>query len=59
MKIYLAGPINGCNDADACDWRNEIKQKHPDVFNPMDRDYRNIETANDETISKLVEQGRH
>lgn len=53
MKIYLAGPINGCNDSEANDWRNEIKQKHPDVLNPMDRDYRGKEATN---IENLVEQ---
>ena len=24
MRVYLAGPINGCSDAEANDWRNEI-----------------------------------
>ena len=47
MKVYLAGPINGCDDATAKDWREYTKQKlHPlgiETIDPMRRDYRGVE----------------
>lgn len=43
MKIYLAGPINGCTDAEANNWRSAVKQLHADVLDPMARDYRGKE----------------
>ena len=50
MKIYLAGPINGCSDAEAKDWRAEatamLKAKGHGVLDPMVRDYRGQEEAN-------------
>lgn len=46
-KIYLAGPINGCTDAECNDWRTLVKEmldfaglEHVD---PMRRDFRGIE----------------
>ena len=44
--IYLCGPINGCNDEEAKDWRNKTKEVLGDQFNyldPMRRDYRGRE----------------
>lgn len=52
MKIYLAGPINGCTDAEANNWRSAVKQLHGDVLDPMARDYRGKET---EAVKEIVE----
>lgn len=52
MKIYLAGPINGCTDAEANDWRSAVKKLHGDVLDPMARDYRGKET---EAVNAIVE----
>jgi nucleoside 2-deoxyribosyltransferase len=43
---YLAGPIFGCDDSEAKDWRNYIIQKWgSDIYflDPMRRDYRGLE----------------
>lgn len=52
MKIYLAGPINGCTDEQANGWRSQVKAIHADVLDPMARDYRGKET---ESVSEIVE----
>lgn len=52
MKIYLAGPINGCTDAQANDWRTEAKKSLPDHLDPMARDYRGKEA---ESVNEIVE----
>ena len=46
-RIYLAGPINGCSDADANDWRAEAKRLLPwaEIADPMTRDYRGKEAG--------------
>ena len=44
--IYLAGPINGCTDNEANDWRQFVQQKLKNKFtflDPMRRDYRGRE----------------
>ncbi len=28
FRVYLAGPISGCNPVQRCHWRNEVKEKH-------------------------------
>lgn len=45
MKGYLIGPINGCTDAEANDWRSLMKELLPEVewLDPMRRDYRGRE----------------
>lgn len=45
MKIYLIGPINGCTDAEANDWRSLMKELLPEheILDPMRRDYRGRE----------------
>lgn len=50
FNIYLGGPIAGCTDAEANDWRDAIMTEHAFTFgeglgfiNPMDRDYRGVE----------------
>ena len=41
--VYLAGPINGCSDAECKDWREYVKSKLPRTIDPMRRDYRGKE----------------
>lgn len=47
MKVYLAGPINGCSDSEAKDWRavtrSQLEAAGHTVVDPMDRDYRGKE----------------
>lgn len=45
MKIYLAGPINGCTDVECKDWRSFVTSQLMDhkIINPMRRDYRGSE----------------
>lgn len=52
--IYLAGPINGCTDAEAMDWREDLTARLPGhtVISPMTRDYRGKE---DENVDGIVE----
>lgn len=46
-KVYLGGPINGCSDSEAMDWRAEakriIEERGHEWLDPMDRDYRGRE----------------
>lgn len=48
LKVYLAGPIQGCTDEEAKGWRDRFVSEVDDVafFDPMRRDYRGTETAN-------------
>lgn len=57
MLVYLAGPINGCSDAECFDWRAAAtKVLGADrVFNPMCRDYRGREAGN---AVAIVEQDK-
>ena len=44
--LYLAGPINGCTDEEANDWRQMVKEKLAgdyEFLDPMRRDYRGRE----------------
>ena len=46
MKIYLAGPINGCTDDECQTWREWFKSYRShgiDCIDPMSRDYRGRE----------------
>jgi nucleoside 2-deoxyribosyltransferase len=52
MKVYLCGPINGCTDAEAKDWREYVKAQLPDTLDPMRRDYRGRE---DQCVNEIVE----
>jgi len=45
MKVYLCGPINGCTDEEANNWRDTVTAIFPDAINPMVRDYRGVEEA--------------
>lgn len=55
MKIYLAGPINGCSDDEANGWRSMFKSAWPNVLDPMVRDYRGVE---DVSYREIVEQDK-
>lgn len=51
--IYLCGPINGCTDAEANDWRTSIKEQWlGKCIDPMARDYRGKEA---EMFREIVE----
>ena len=52
MKVYLAGPIMGCTDREARDWRAEATRilGPENVLDPMVRDYRGNEDANVDVI---------
>lgn len=45
MKVYLCGPINGCTDDEANNWRSDIKVQYgaASCIDPMVRDYRGTE----------------
>jgi hypothetical protein len=43
MIVYLCGPINGCTDGEAKDWREAAKLRLPQTLDPMRRDYRGRE----------------
>lgn len=47
MKLYAGGPINGCSDDEANNWRDELRAmtegENIAVVDPMDRDYRGRE----------------
>lgn len=53
MKVYLAGPINGCDDDEANGWRQGVMDRHPDIdfLDPMRRDYRGRE---DECVDEII-----
>jgi nucleoside 2-deoxyribosyltransferase len=58
MKIYLCGPINGCTDSEAMDWREAVKQsrlymEQARFVDPMKRDYRGREHADYREIVDL------
>lgn len=51
--VYLAGPINGCSDEEANDWRTYIKDAYAGpTLDPMRRDYRGRE---EESVNEIVE----
>ena len=53
MIVYLCGPINGCTDAEANDWRRYAKDRlDADTLDPMRRDYRGREY---ECVAEIVE----
>jgi len=52
--IYLCGPINGCTDAEANDWRSLVKGLWSgSTIDPMRRDYRGREAENVRDIVEL------
>ncbi len=51
MTVYLCGPINGMEDADAKNWRDAATRALTvPVLDPMRRDYRGVEDQNVEAI---------
>lgn len=56
MIVYMAGPINGCNDDEAHGWRQSFDAKMCSVgittLDPMRRDYRGRE---DECVDEIIE----
>lgn len=53
MRTYLCGPINGCTDAEATDWRRYFNGFLPGCIDPMKRDYRGKEAASYREIVEL------
>lgn len=55
MKVYLCGPINGCTDDEACNWRQWFKTKHSYHYyiDPMKRDFRGKEAEDYREIVDL------
>jgi len=53
MRVYLAGPINGCTDDEANTWRDIAKSAlgKENCIDPMRRDYRGRE---DECLDEIV-----
>lgn len=51
--IYLAGPIDGCNDDEAFGWRREVANGVGEhlVLDPMRRDYRGREYLWEEIVA--------
>lgn len=53
FAVYLAGPINGCDDDDCKVWREVAKMFLPIIiYDPMDRDFRGKEATNVDVIVK-------
>jgi len=51
--VYLCGPINGCTDSEASDWRESVKRAYAGpTIDPMVRDYRGREA---EAFREIVE----
>jgi nucleoside 2-deoxyribosyltransferase len=56
-RIYLCGPIHGCDNKEASTWRERVKKnKGFDFVDPMRRDYRGIEDGNVKEIVELDKQ---
>lgn len=55
--IYLAGPINACDDEEVTRWRESVKRAAGKAYcsDPADRDYRGMEHLN---VEKLVEDDK-
>jgi|SRR5690242_12308610 len=51
--VYLAGPINGCTNTEATNWREVVKYElgAENCLDPMRRDYRGRE---DDCLSEIV-----
>jgi hypothetical protein len=57
-SIYLCGAMAGCSDQECKDWRDYATEKLKDRFNllnPMNRDYRGINTYTEEQLKDIVE----
>jgi nucleoside 2-deoxyribosyltransferase len=64
MRVYLCGPMAGCTDEEAGEWRKEATRRlgyHNIVtLDPMDRDYRYTEYGDDpeSVLPDLVEEDK-
>lgn len=49
MRVYLAGPINGCTDEEVHGWRDDVKARCSGMgitwLDPSERDFRGRENA--------------
>lgn len=52
FRPYLAGPIMGCTDSEANDWRGDLTRVWPCAINPMVRDYRGVEAK---SVNEIVD----
>jgi nucleoside 2-deoxyribosyltransferase len=54
--VYLAGPIFGCTDAEAADWRAQVTRRLGSevIYNPMTRDFRGRED-DPAVVAEIVE----
>jgi nucleoside 2-deoxyribosyltransferase len=64
MRVYLCGPMAGCTDDEAGEWRNAATE-HLNSFgittlDPMDRDYRDRDYGDDpeSVLPNLVEEDK-
>jgi nucleoside 2-deoxyribosyltransferase len=57
MRVYLAGPINGCSNEECKNWREYLKSElgEEHTLDPMRRDYRGIEM---ESVNEIVEDDK-
>lgn len=53
VQVYLCGPINGCTNEEATNWREAVKEHFPLSIDPMKRDYRGKELTNYREIVDL------
>ncbi len=64
VRVYLCGPMAGCDDEEAGDWRKEaslrLGEKGLTTLDPMDRDYRYTQYGNDpaSVLPNLVEEDK-
>ena len=60
MRVYLCGAMSGCTDEEAKVWRDEVSNKlkvrNIVPLNPMERDYRDKDTA--EKYKYIVEEDK-
>lgn len=57
LLVYLCGPIDGCTDDEATEWRNRVKSVlgEDHCLDPMRRDFRGVE---DDHVNEIVESDK-
>ena len=64
MRIYLCGPMAGCDDEEAGGWRDDaakyLNARGLTTLDPMDRDYRHYDDSEDpaSALPDLVEEDK-
>ncbi len=64
MRVYLSGPMDGCTEEEAGEWREEAARRLRcygiTTLNPMDREYRKVEYKDDpeSVLPDLVEEDK-